>query len=364
MKVLHYIPSLSRSSGGTVTYIQLLAKALGQLVELHIVSHKSENMEVIPNASTHYISSSVLGSMKKDWLSLLAGVKPDIVHINCCWMPQCTFTQKWAQDRGYPVILTPHGMLEPWIVSRNYWTKKLPALLLYQRAAIRNAVWLHATGLLEKENLLKLGYNKNIHIVPNGIDIEQVQLRTSWNPRKKILFLSRIHVKKGIEILLEAIALLREKMNGYSVIIAGEGDVEYVKLLKNRAEQLGVTSLLEFKDGVYGEEKWMLFRGADFFVLPTFSENFGMVIAEALASGTPVITTKGTPWSELEKYECGWWVNTEVNSIADAIFTAIATDEKLRREMGLKGRELIEEKYSNQHMALTMLNLYKTTNSG
>ena len=114
MKVLHYIPSIDRSSGGTTAYIQLLANELGKLTELHIVSHKEKTSYKYKNSTIHYISPSVLNGMKKnEWKTLLQEIHPDIIHINCCWMPGCAFTQKWAQQLGYKVVLTPHGMLEP-----------------------------------------------------------------------------------------------------------------------------------------------------------------------------------------------------------------------------------------------------------
>jgi glycosyltransferase involved in cell wall biosynthesis len=110
---------------------------------------------------------------------------------------------------------------------------------------------------------------------------------------------------------------------------------------------------------VYGEEKWQLFRKADVFVLPTFSENFGIAIAEALASGTPVITTKGTPWTDLVKYNCGW--HTEIGTLptVNALKEFLQLDEMTLESMGRNGRRLIEEKYSTQSMADEMMKLYK-----
>ena len=106
-------------------------------------------------------------------------------------MPACAFTQKWAQALGYKVVLTPHGMLEPWIMARHHWTRKLPALWFYQKAAVMKADVLHATAESEKENLLKLGYNDRIKIIANGIDVEDIEMKSSWKRNKEILFLSR-----------------------------------------------------------------------------------------------------------------------------------------------------------------------------
>ena len=143
MKIIHYIPSIDRTSGGTTAYMQLLANELGKLVELHIVSHVSNNPVNIGNCQVHYIPTfNQYRKMKRQWLFLLNEINPDIVHINCCWMPGCALTQKWSQELNYKIVLTPHGMLEPWIIKRHYWTRKIPALLLYQKNAIIKAITL------------------------------------------------------------------------------------------------------------------------------------------------------------------------------------------------------------------------------
>lgn len=363
MKVIHFIPSIDRTSGGVGAYMQLLSKELGKLCELHIVTSKSENPLPVENATLHYIPCNITAyfKMKKEWISLLNTIHPDIVHVNCCWLPCSAFTQKWAQQLGFKVILSPHGMLEPWIISRNYWTKKLPALLLYQKSAVVNADHIHATARSEKENLLKLGYNNKIEIVANGIDVDSIVMKDNWERKKKILFLSRIHVKKGIEFLLEATALLKEQLTDYTINIAGEGDYDYIVSLKNRAQELGIEKMVNFCGGVYGEMKWKLFRDADVFILPTYSENFGIVVGEALACGTPVITTKGTPWEELNTEHCGWWTEIGTDATFNALkdFLSLSKDELMN--MGNNGRKLIKNKYSAPIIAQNMFLLYKRT---
>lgn len=360
MKIIHYIPSIDRTSGGTTAYMQLLANELGKLVELHIVSHVSNNLVNIGNCQVHYIPTfNQYRKMKRQWLFLLNEINPDIVHINCCWMPGCALTQKWSQELNYKIVLTPHGMLEPWIIKRHYWTRKIPALLLYQKNAIIKANYLHATANSEKENLLKIGYNKNIEIIANGIEIEKITLKTSWKRRKKILFLSRIHVKKGINFLIESIALLKNDLKDYVINIAGEGDENYINELKQLTIQLGIANYIHFIGGVYGEQKWKLFKEADLFILPTHSENFGIVVAEALACGTPVITTQGTPWKELESNHCGWWTAIGTEATTKALKDFLQQTETQLEQMGRNGRKLVEEKYSSQKMAYDMVNLYR-----
>lgn len=363
MKIIHFIPSLDRSSGGTASYMQLLSNELGKLGELYIVTSPSINPLKINNARTIFIPSSWKEKklMKTAWVNLLNTIHPDIIHVNCCWLPQCAWAQLWAQKLGYKVILTPHGMLEPWIMKRHYWTRKIPALLLYQKKAIVNANCLHATAESEKINLMKLGYNKNIEVIANGIDVNNIRLKQSWKRNDKLLFLSRIHVKKGIEFLLEAIAELKDKLKGYTIYIAGEGDTNYIKQLKEKTISLGIKDLISFCGGVYGNKKWELFQQADLFILPTYSENFGIVVAEALASGTPVITTKGTPWKELETEQCGWWIEIGSGPLIEALKSFLSYSEEELEIMGKNGRELIEKRYSAYKMATDLITLYKKT---
>lgn len=361
MKIIHFIPSIDRTSGGVGSYIQLLAKELGKLCELYIVTAYTENQLSIENAEVLYMPCNIrnYNSMEKKWNKIIDKIKPDLVHVNCCWMPCCALTQKWAQKKGYKVILTPHGMLEPWIINRNYWTKKLPALLLFQKSAIKKADCIHATAESEKNNILKLGYNNKVEVIANGIDVESIKIKANWERKKNILFLSRIHVKKGIEFLLEAVALLKSQLEEYTITIAGEGDKEYISSLKNKTKNLGIEKMVDFCGGVYGEKKWEFYRNADVFVLPTYSENFGIVVAEALASGTPVITTIGTPWSELESEKCGWWTEIGTNATKAALENFLSLSTTKVQDMGLNGRKLVDNNYSTKKIAKEMFLLYK-----
>jgi len=362
MKIIHYIPSIDRIAGGTSTYMQVLGKELGKLAEVHIITHASENPLPISNCKIHNLSvyNPINGRFKNEISKLFDVIKPDLVHVNCCWMPACAFVQQMAQKRNIKVVLTPHGMLEPWIIKRHYWTRKLPALLLYQKAAIQNADCLQATAESEKQNLLKLGYNSNIKIVKLGIDAESIAMKTSWKKNKQLLFLSRVHVKKGINYLIEAADMLREELQGYKILVAGEGDADYIDSLKQQIMDKGLQNIIHLIGGVYGDKKWKLFQTSDLFVLPTNSENFGLAIAESLASGTPVITTVGTPWNDLNSSKSGAWIEIGTQSLVETLRRFLSlTDEDLEA-MGKNGRKLIETKYSAKVMAEEMLKVYQS----
>lgn len=316
----------------------------------------------LENCNVHNVPTYDLlnGNFKKNVDKLFDEICPDVVHVNCCWLPACAAVQKMAQKRGLKVVLTPHGMLEPWIVKRHYWTRKFPALLLYQKAAIQKADCLQATAESEKENLLKLGYNKNIKVIKLGIDVESIALKHSWKKTRQILFLSRVHVKKGINFLIEAAEILRSELQGYKIIVAGEGEPEYVASLKQQIADKGLQDIVQLIGGVYGEKKWKLFQTSDFFVLPTHSENFGLAIAESLASGTPVVTTVGTPWSDLNSSDAGAWIGIGTKQLVETLRKFLAFSEKDLETMGQNGRQLIETKYSAKVMAGIMMELYQS----
>lgn len=360
MKVLHFIPSIDKRSGGTGTYIQTLCKKLGVNVELHIITFRTKSPLELENCELYLLENKWFNyfKLKKEWEFYLKKINPDLVHINCCWQPEIAFIQFWSQHQGYKIILTPHGMLEPWILKRNYFIKKLPALLIYQKKAIKSANIIHATSKTERLNLLQLNLNDKIKTIPIGLELNKINLKTNFSKNNKIIFFSRIHKKKGIEILLESISSIKKLLINYQVIIAGNGQQKYIDLLNLKTKEYNIEDIVKFIGPVYGENKWKLFEEADIFVLPTFSESFGIVIAEALASGTPVITTTETPWKEIEERNCGWIIEPRTEQLVEKIKLAIQLQEEDLKIMGNNGRKLIEEKYNIEKTKDEFIQLY------
>ena len=196
-------------------YMQSLSDSLGELMEMHIVAHRTQDELPVRHALLHYLSKSwKVWSVRANYLKLLDTIRPDIVHVNCCWQPYFAYAALWAKEAGYPVVLSPHGMLEPWIVRRHYWTRKVPSLLAYQRRALFAADVVHATAESEKENIetisqycrLLSDWHPKVHVIGNSVDTQAIEMKTSWKRSKKLLFLSRIHPKKGIDLLLRAVS--------------------------------------------------------------------------------------------------------------------------------------------------------------
>ena len=191
-------------------------------------------------------------------------------------------------------------------------------------------------------------------MVPNGIDTESIEMKTEWNDARNLLFMSRIHPKKGLEILIDALSITK-KLN---LTIAGDGDYDYVNELKKLVVSKNLENRIRFVGPIYGDKKWEMIRQADVVALTSYSENFGLIVAEALASGTPVLTTTGTPWESIKERNCGWWGDANVESVKVALCGVENTLSSALNTMGVVGRQLIAEKFDVRTLADSLLNIY------
>ena len=354
MKVIHFIASVDKSGGGTTEYIRLLSKVLKNSHSLIIATGISNNPIVIDGVSIEFFNCNIgrWFTLLNEFRSFLYKVKPDIVHINGIWSPQNWGFQKVAQELKIKVVLSPHGMLELWILQHNPFKKKI-ALFLFQNIAIKKVDHIHATAQMEKDSIRKLGFSNPISIIPNGINLSDVKQYKSSYGSRKIVFLSRIHPKKGIELLLEAWTNLDIK--GWTLEIAGNGEEKYIASLAESAQHL---KNVHFVGAKFGEDKWNFLRSADVMILPTFSENFGIVVAEALAVGLPVITTTGTPWEDLHNFKCGWWIDLSVSNLEVTLLEVFNTPTNILESMGNNGKILVKEKYDMELVGKNIVELY------
>jgi glycosyltransferase involved in cell wall biosynthesis len=353
MKILHITNSIDKSSGGPSRSVPQTCIELAKLgISIELVTQGSADMVAIEESSLLTVQYR---SIKELFIygSRLSAKDVDLIHLQHIWNPYIQVMAFWAFQKKIPYIITPRGMLEPWIMANNPWKKKI-ALFLYQKKAIQRAAHIHATAQMEADNIKELGFSNPISIIPNGIDLSEVKKGKEQYGSKKMVFLSRIHPKKGIELLLEA--WRNTDTRDWTLEIAGNGELDYIKTLTQSAQDL---ENVRFVGPQYGESKWNFLRSADVMVLPTYSENFGIVVAEALAVGVPVITTKGTPWKDLETYQCGWWIELSVSNLKRSLEEVMQTPEDQIKTMGANGQSLVKDKYDVKAVAKNMRSLYQ-----
>jgi len=296
-----------------------------------------------------------------------AGVAADVLHQHGIWTALSLATRGWHSRSRKPYVVAPHGALEPWALSRSRW-KKRSAWVGWEGANLREAACLHATSRAEAQSIRRLGLANPIAVVQNGVD--DAWLATSGNAeafrrsqdishgQRVALFVSRIHPKKGLPLLFRAICSLRPCLADWLFLIAGPDQCGHLSELRILVEQLGISSLVRFVGPLFGQEKRDALAAAELFVLPTYSENFAMVVAEALGVGVPVLTTTGTPWEELVTEGCGWWVAPDVDHVAQALAVAAGLCTRELCAMGARGRELVRSRYRASLAAGQLLDVY------
>jgi glycosyltransferase involved in cell wall biosynthesis len=224
---------------------------------------------------------------------------------------------------------------------------------------MRGAACLHVTSDEEHDDMRTMGLTNPIAVIRNGVDIPMFSESLKTDSRdRSVLSLGRIHPKKGLGSLVRAWAHVERKHSDWRLRIVGPNEAGYAEELRELASQLNVERL-SIETPVYGPDKFRAYRDADLFILPTLSENFGLTIAEALASGVPAICTKGAPWHGLETEHCGWWIDHGVESLIDALDIAMTAPREELGAMGLRGHDWMRREFSWDRIAHEMLDVYK-----
>lgn len=339
--------TLAEKDGGIARSVPRLAKALvdnGVPVRL-IYPHSRtpavpldalDGVELLPAYGWRDLCRVIAANLKGERNRLIA------YHAGV-WSPANHFFAKAARNCGVPYVSSPRSMMDPWALGHRRLKKTL-AWHLYARSDLSHSCFIHATSELERGHIERLGVSQPVRVIPNGVEPPMPQGKALKKGRgKRLLFLSRLHPKKGIEDLLAAFAACDRR--DWELVIVGAGEKSYERSLHKRASRIPADLSVSFVGAVSDKEKWSWLRSADVVVLPSYSENFGLVVAEALAVGVPVITTKATPWMELHERNCGWCIDLGAASLESTLKEVFQSRRDNLAEAGRLGREWVRREF-------------------
>jgi glycosyltransferase involved in cell wall biosynthesis len=370
LNITHIISSIDSDSGGPSRSVTDLCVGLSEAnCNCLLLANRSPNpvaIKINPYCTVKFAEKGSYNPLSFSLKRQILENIPDLFHGHGLWQTPTHTMARIAREKSIPYVISPRGMLEPWALNKGKWKKKL-GMGFYQRKDLSKAACIHATSNMEAENIKNLGFKNPVAIIPNGINLDEFPLKKTKSSHQKhtLLFLSRLHPKKGIELLIEAWSQLSESIRtGWQVDIAGNGDDQYISFLSKQIKDKGLSEEIRIIGPLFGKAKQTAYQRADLFVLPTYSENFGIVIAEALASGVPVITTHGAPWEELTTCNAGWWIEIGVSPLVECLKNALCKNSQDLAQMGLNGRNLIEKKYHIELVAKKMIELYRWVIAG
>jgi glycosyltransferase involved in cell wall biosynthesis len=365
--IVHVIDSVAEEASGPSYSVPRLCEALARNGDRVRLLSLGEPDKVEAGGYSHdrfyqdWTTVPVLARLRASHAlySALTSLAPevDVIHAHGLWLMSNVYPAWVAKRSGKPLIVSPRGMLGAAALQFSRWRKRAFWLAL-QAAALRSASCLHATSDAELADIRAAGLWQPVAVIPNGIDVpERGTTKRPSDRSRTVLFLGRIHPKKGIDSLLAAWAAVEGKHPDWRLEIVGPLEGDYAGALERIIANKRLARA-RLAGPLYGADKFGAYAEADLFVLPTLNENFAMTVAEALAQGTPVISTKGAPWQGLEQHGCGWWIDHGVDALATTLDRAMNLERDRLAEMGTAGRVWMQRDFSWTAIAREMSSVY------
>ncbi|BDG09637.1 glycosyltransferase [Anaeromyxobacter paludicola] len=304
----------------------------------------------------------------------LAGPAPDLLHLHGLFTWPSRAARRWGRGSGRPVLVTPHGMLEPWALAHSRWKKRL-FWALVEEGNLRGARCLHALNQNEARAFRALGLRNPIAVIPNGVtppaarpDRGAFAARfPSVANRRLLLFLGRIHPKKGLPILVEAWARLAREAElareDWLLVVAGPDQLGHAAEVAGRVAERGLQRSVLFTGPLFGEAKAEALTAADAFVLPSHSEGFSMAVLEAMSLGLPVVVTRACNF-DVQALGAGLVCDPEEGSLSAALRDLVRLPPGERERLGARGREEVLRRYTWQEVAEQVHSVYRWSLGG
>lgn len=378
LRVLHVVASINEDTGGPAVSVPALARALAAagadctLASLDFTRHGPR--PTLGSVREVTRPAGFAARALRGWspgfaraVGRCARESADIVHGNGLWMFPNLYARRAAVGAGVPLVISPRGMLDAWSLGRSA-VKKALAWRAFEQANLNAAALFHATSEAEAVALRALGMRQPIAVIANGVAMPEpgkaqdrglLELRfPGLRGKRWLLFLSRLHPKKGVSELLDAWKSIEASYPEWHLVLAGPDLDGYGAAMRNRCSALGLAERTTFTGMLSGETKECALANAGLFVLPTHAENFGVAVAEALAHGVPAITTRAAPWPVLQDAKCGWWIHDGIPELEGALGDAMRLDGAELRAMGERGRSAMARNNSWERVGHEMLSAY------
>ncbi len=366
MKVAQIIPCLGQNSGGPSRSVYELTKGLRSVnIDAEIITNNYLNNPNIANENwirNNNISRIYPFEYNPYFKQLLNRNEYDLFHIHSIYSYPVTFATRFARKHHKPYIIAPRGSLYGNAISSSSKWKKLLFNRLFLISDLNHASAIHATCIEEMEQIRLIGVTSPIAVIPNSITLPSIFPKISKTKKIRLCFLGRINPIKNIDGLIKAWyqSDMYKNKNAELVIIGDaklEKEKKHIKELHELEQNLNINNIV-WTGNLIGSSKDALLNSCSYLILPSHSENFGMVVVEALIQGVPAITSKGTPWNILEENKCGWWINNSVESMAEYIKKISTISNAEREDMGLKCQQLVKSEFSTPAVSQRIKTLY------
>ena len=378
MNVLHVVKSLNPITGGPaisvpslcreLSYldcnISLLTKSLGGYYELEDYG----NSKLIKKRFTISDLISMFHGVLPDLSNIMRGM--DIVHLHEIWPIENAIIANYAKQNGIKLIISPHASLLPGDLNKTLikQVKKWLAWNIYLKHSFRSIDGINVTASNELSSVRAIGFKTNAALISNGINIKEFEELPGREVFKKyfpdlyekkiLLFFSRIEPKKGLSLLAHAWGKLAEKFPEWHLLIVGPNENNHWDYIKTILCSYGLKKKYTYAGFLHGEAKYAVLSAAQLFILPTYWENFGIVVAEAMMAKTPVITTTETPWEKIVPEGCGWIIKPDHEELVAIMDHALSLHENILDDMGNRGHVFIKKGYNWKDVALKMREFY------
>nr|WP_322626380.1 glycosyltransferase [uncultured Flavobacterium sp.] len=370
MKIAVFTCSVARSAGGLLDAIRDLYKCVlvRENNEIEIFSYIEEDTkEELPNWSGFdlklypksnfffYSSEAKKGLLESD---------ADILHVHGLWRYPHAFISKWKSRSDKPVVVTPHGMLDPYIIANQGKVKRILGDFLFARNSFEKIDCYHALCKAELDAIRAYGIDKPVAIIPNGINMPESDLvrKQPDDNKKHLLFLARLHPKKGVDMLLEAIGQVKtenpEKLKDYIVDIVGWPQENFDVKLKEIVAKYALEDIVIFHGGLFGEKKSDVYAKAYAYILPSHGEGLPMTVLEAWSWGLPVIMTPQCNIPEGFDNDAAIAIQNNTESVKEGLLKFMSLTEEEALAMGQRGKELVKKEFTWQLSAEKMDKVY------